>query len=89
LGLAPGGAVRGAAYRVAAADWALTYEYLQEREQPTETYFEAWAKVRLDDGTRASALVYLSDRQHDQWAGRLSLEDQAQLIAGAKGLSVI
>lgn len=87
LGLAPGGSVRGAAYRVAAADWAQTYEYLQEREQPTETYFEAWAKVRLDDGTKASALVYLSDRQHDQWAGRLSLEDQARLIAGAKGLS--
>jgi cation transport protein ChaC len=87
LGLAPGGAVRGAAFRVAAADWAETYAYLQEREQPTETYFEAWAKVRLDDGTKASALVYLSDRQHAQWAGRLSLEQQAQLIAGAKGLS--
>ena len=87
LGLAPGGAVRGAAFRVAASDWAETYAYLQEREQPTETYFEAWAKVRLDDGAKAPALVYLSDRQHAQWAGHLSLEQQAQLIAGAKGLS--
>jgi cation transport protein ChaC len=87
LGLAPGGAVRGAAFRVVAADWPETYAYLQEREQPTETYFEAWAKVRLDDGTKAPALVYLSDRQHAQWAGHLSLEQQAQLIAGAKGLS--
>ena len=87
LGLAPGGAVRGAAFRVAAADWTQTYAYLQEREQPTETYFEAWAKVRLDDGAKAPALVYLSDRQHAQWAGHLSLEQQAQLIAGAKGLS--
>lgn len=87
LGLAPGGAVRGAAFRVAAADWAETYAYLQEREQPTETYFEAWAKVRFEGGVTQPALVYLSDRQHAQWAGRLSLEEQARLIAGARGLS--
>src|SRR5580704_8499493 len=37
LGLAPGGAVRGAAYRVAGGDWDRVYGYLREREQPTET----------------------------------------------------
>src|SRR5277367_5843750 len=50
LGLAPGGSVRGAAYRVAAADWPGVYAYLREREQPTETYFEAWTPLRLEEG---------------------------------------
>jgi cation transport protein ChaC len=87
LGLAPGGAVRGAAYRVSDAQWAQTYAYLREREQPTETYVEARVTARLADGRRIGALTFLSDTSHPQWAGVLSLEAQANLIAGAKGLS--
>ncbi|WP_374534667.1 gamma-glutamylcyclotransferase [Phenylobacterium sp.] len=87
LGLAPGGAVRGAAYRVAEADWDEAYAYLREREQPTETYIEARAAIRLADGRRIETLVFLSDVRHPQWAGALSPERQADLIAGATGLS--
>ena len=87
LGLAPGAGVRGVAYRVADADWPRVYAYLLEREQPTETYVEATVEVALDTGERVSALVFLSDPAHPQWAGRLSLERQAELIAGARGLS--
>ena len=87
LGLAPGGSVRGFAYRVAAADWPEVYAYLREREQPTETYFEAEAEVRLGDGRRVPALIFLSDFAHQQWAGNLTLEEQAMMIAGASGLS--
>ena len=87
LGLAPGGSTVGAAYRVAAADWPQVYAYLREREQPTETYVEAWREVRLPVGERAQALVFLSDKSHPQWAGDLSLERQAELIQGAVGLS--
>lgn len=87
LGLAPGGATRGAAYRVDEADWAQTYAYLLEREQPTETYIEARRHVRLEDGRRVEAVTFLSDVNHPQWAGALSLERQAQLIRGATGLS--
>ncbi len=87
LGLAPGGATRGAAYRVDEADWAQTYAYLLEREQPTETYIEARRHVRLEDGRRVEAVTFLSDVNHPQWAGALSLERQAQLIRGAMGLS--
>src|ERR1700755_2600912 len=50
LGLASGGSVVGAAYRVAEAAWAETYAYLKDREQPTETYIEARVAARLDDG---------------------------------------
>lgn len=87
LGLAPGGAVRGAAYRVAEDAWDAVYAYLREREQPTETYVESAAFVRLADGRRVETLVFLSDTGHPQWAGALSLERQAELIAGATGLS--
>ncbi len=87
LGLTPGGSVRGVAYRVAPADWPGVYSYLCEREQPTETYRETTATVVLDDGRHMDALTFLSDPDHPQWAGELDLTAQAQLIAGACGLS--
>lgn len=79
--------MRGAAYRVSEDLWPEVYAYLREREQPTETYVEASAFVRLADGRRIQTLVFLSDIHHPQWAGALSLERQAELIAGATGLS--
>ena len=87
LGLAPGGSVVGAAYQVAARDWPDAYAYLVEREQPTETYVEAWVEPRLEDGETIRALSFLSDRTHPQWAGVMSLGEQAVRIAGASGLS--
>jgi cation transport protein ChaC len=87
LGLAPGGSVRGSAYRVERAAWPEVYAYLREREQPTETYFESRAPVRLDDARNVDALIFLSDQNHPQWAGDLTLEQQADLIAGSTGLS--
>ena len=63
------------------------YDYLLEREQPTETYVEAEIGLRLEDRRRVDALSFLSDRAHPQWAGNLSLDQQADLIAGAEGLS--
>jgi len=87
LGLAPGGATRGMAYRIAEPDWPAVHAYLMEREQPTETYVEARRHVRLADGRRVECLVFLSDVRHPQWAGALSLARQAELIAGASGLS--
>ncbi|MCR5874653.1 gamma-glutamylcyclotransferase [Phenylobacterium sp. J426] len=87
LGLAPGGATRGVAYQVGRGDWPEVYAYLKEREQPTETYIEAWRAVRLADGRRVEALTFLSDVHHPQWAGALSVERQAELISGARGLS--
>ena len=87
LGLAPGGSVRGVAFRIAAADWPAVYAYLREREQPTETYVESMARARLADGRRVDAMVFVSDMRHPQWAGDLDLDSQARLIAGSEGLS--
>ena len=87
LGLAPGGAVRGAAFRVTEAQWPEVYAYLLEREQPTETYIETQVFVRLADGRRVPTLAFLSDTGHPQWAGALGMKEQARLIAGSAGLS--
>ena len=87
LGLLPGPGVQGAAYRVGEADWAKTHAYLLDREQPSETYVEARVPVTLDDGRTVEALSFLSDEAHPQWAGALPMERQAELIAGAHGLS--
>jgi len=75
------------AYEVSGALWPEVYAYLKEREQPTETYIEQRVRVRLEDGRRVDALTFLSDRSHPQWAGNLTLDAQAELIAGATGLS--
>ena len=87
LGLAPGGSVRGIAFRISPDDWPGVQAYLLEREQPTETYIESWSEVRLADRRRVKALVFISDMNHPQWAGRLDLDSQARLIAGSEGLS--
>ncbi len=87
LGLAPGGSTRGIAYRIADAEWENVRDYLKEREQPTETYVESRAPVRLRDGRAANALLYISDRSHAQWAGALTLDEQAGFIAEATGIS--
>ena len=87
LGLSAGGCTRGTAYRVDDAIWPQVYAYLLEREQPTETYVEAHVPVVLAQGGRVTATAFLSDRDHPQWAGDLGVERQAELIAGASGLS--
>ena len=87
LGLAPGGSTRGVAYRIAAEAWPDVHAYLLEREQPTETYIEGRRAVRLAGGRIVDCTVFLSDVRHPQWAGPLTLERQAELIAGARGVS--
>src|SRR5689334_862891 len=78
LGLDIGGACRGIAYRVARARRAETIAYLRAREQVTMVYREAWRDVIVagDPERRVRALVYMVDRGHPQYAGRLDLERQ-------------
>jgi cation transport protein ChaC len=86
LGLDRGGACRGIAYRVAATRREATISYLRAREQVTKVYLETVRRVTLPNG-QANALVYLVDRGHPQYAGRLDLERQLQLVRQAHGLS--
>src|SRR3982074_3959934 len=47
LGLDRGGACRGIAYRVAAAERDATISYLREREQATSVYLETLRRITL------------------------------------------
>jgi cation transport protein ChaC len=89
LGLDEGGACRGVTFRVAQANADATLTYLREREQVTDVYVEAMKPVSLLDGSgrELEALCYIVDRGHPQYAGRLSLERQAELVRSASGLS--
>jgi glutathione-specific gamma-glutamylcyclotransferase len=89
LGLDRGGACRGVAYRVETGAEDATIAYLREREQVTDVYVEAYRPVRLLDGSErmVNALTYLVDRNHVQYAGVLSLEEQLRMVSGGRGQS--
>ena len=87
LGLDRGGACKGMAFRVADGAEDETVAYLRAREQVTDVYVEAVRPIRLLDGTDRvlKALTYLVDRNHAQYAGDLSLEEQLRMVRGGKG----
>jgi cation transport protein ChaC len=89
LGLDHGGACRGVAYRVNAKLQDQTIEYLRSREQTTMVYHETHRSVWLDGSPqrRVSALCYVVDRGHKQYAGRLSLDEQLHLVRQGHGRS--
>jgi len=89
LGLDRGGACRGVAFRVAAKRRGDTVDYLRSREQTTNVYREVMRSVWLEDEARqrVSALAYVVDRGHVQYAGRLSLADQFRHVQQGHGRS--
>jgi glutathione-specific gamma-glutamylcyclotransferase len=89
LGLDRGGACRGIAFRVPARRRDETIEYLRSREQTTHVYREVTRSVWLGNEARqrVSALAYVVDRGHIQYAGRLSLSEQLRLIRQGHGRS--
>ena len=88
MGLDRGGGCRGVAYRIAAARWPQTLSYLREREQVTMVYKETVRRIRiLDDGRPVSALTFVVDRGHRQYAGKLSREDLLRHVQQGDGKS--
>jgi glutathione-specific gamma-glutamylcyclotransferase len=89
LGLDRGGACRGIAFRVAAGLRDSTIAYLRSREQTTHVYREVMRSVWLDDDARrrVSALTYVVDRGHVQYAGRLALKEQLRIVQQGHGRS--
>src|SRR5215467_11244276 len=89
LGLDRGGACRGIAFRVAAPLRDTTIAYLRSREQTTHVYREVTRSVWLDDDARkrVSALTFVVDRGHVQYAGRLPLKDQLRIVQQGHGRS--
>jgi cation transport protein ChaC len=87
FGLVRGGSCRGMVFEVADSDWSAVRGYLQKREQVTAVYRDVMRPVRLADGRRVSALAFIVDEQHDQFAGSLTLEQQLAMVRAGVGLS--
>ena len=87
MGLDRGGACRGVAFKVEPSRWPATVDYLRAREQVTMVYLERSVNVTLltQPARPVTALTYVVDRAHEQYAGKLSLEDQLTFIRQGHG----
>ena len=87
LGLDLGGQCVGIAYHVAVAAWPATLAYLREREQGSHAYREVHRRVRLigQPEREVTALAYVIDRSHPQYAGNLTREEQLALVRQGHG----
>lgn len=87
LGLDRGGSCLGLAFRVPGRTRGEVIDYLRARELVTNVYLERWLSVRLRDGRNISALGYVVDRTHRQYAGSLGVEEAINGVRGAVGKS--
>lgn len=87
LGLDRGGACRGVAYRVVAAEAETVIAYLRKREQVTMVYREVRLRCGLADGREVRALCYAVDRSHPQYAGTLEPAELVRLVRQGVGVS--
>ena len=87
LGLDRGGACEGMVFRVPAAGAPGVVAYLRKREQVTGVYREAVINASVKgSGEVVRALVYLAERCHPNYAGRLPVATQARLIRAGRGV---
>jgi cation transport protein ChaC len=84
LGLDRGGACRGIAYRVAARHVDEAMKYLWEREMVTRAYRCSAVTIHLATGA-VKARAFIVDRKHKPYAGKLSADELAQLVAQGHG----
>ncbi|CCV05085.1 ChaC family protein [Mesorhizobium metallidurans STM 2683] len=97
LGLDRGGSCIGLAFRVPGELRDEVIAYLRERELVTSVYLERMLSIRLDNGgtnggdtnggETVSAVAYVVDRTHEQYAGALDAADAATVVRGAVGQS--
>jgi cation transport protein ChaC len=86
LGLLPGGSCRGLAHRLPSDDYDAVRRYLLEREIHNDgVYRETVRPIHLADGRTVRALVYLADRRHRQFAGKLPHAKALALVRDARG----
>jgi glutathione-specific gamma-glutamylcyclotransferase len=77
---------RGVAFAIPAGQEAATIAALRERELISYAYLEKMIDVTLPDGRLVQALTYVINRDHEQYAGHMTLEEQAQVIAMRNGV---
>jgi cation transport protein ChaC len=87
LGLEPGGACEGVAYRVAGELAATTMQYLRERELITSVYIEMVVSIETRDGVRREAVTYVADTDHEQYVAGQDFDAMVETIASASGVA--
>jgi cation transport protein ChaC len=86
LGIVPGGGpIKGVAFRLA-NDHTLeeVLEALWIREMSSGVYHAPWLPLETEQGI-VHGVVYVANEAHQNFAGELSLEDNAWVMSGAKG----
>jgi cation transport protein ChaC len=80
FGLMPGGSCRGMAFEVDGEAWPDVHAYLSEREMDRGVYKEARRPLVLADGRVVTALTFVADTRHVQYAGKLDIAEQVRLV---------
>ncbi|MGE5088090.1 MAG: gamma-glutamylcyclotransferase [Candidatus Levyibacteriota bacterium] len=84
LGLDRGGSCRGVVYRLPAAKATEEFLLLWRREMVTGAYTPRWLGVDCG-GRQVTALGFVVRRDHPQYAGKLTIDTQAGVVARARG----
>jgi cation transport protein ChaC len=87
LGLDRGGSCRGVAYRLPARCARAELALLWRREMVVGSYKPRWLQIQQlhPAGHPLTALAFVVDRKHPQYAGRLAMARQAGVLATAQG----
>jgi len=85
FGLKHGGACHGVVFAIDPGHWQTIRDYLWAREMDDGVYRPARRQVVLANGERVEALAFVAIAGHRQYAGRLSLGEQAALVRSGRG----
>ena len=75
----------GLLFKIKAKNVGKVLGYLRKRELISDAYLEVIVDVRLNSGETVKAYTYLANRNHEQYAGFLTIDEQALIIKSAKG----
>jgi len=75
----------GLLFKIKAKNVEKVLSYLRKRELISDAYLEVIVDVKLNSGETVKAYTYLVNRNHEQYAGSLTIDDQALIIKSAKG----
>ncbi len=85
LGLCRGGSCWGMAFRVTTSRVRAVLDKLWQREMPRRVYMPRLVRLRVSRGRMVSALAFIADPKHPQFARELDLKSRAQLVAQGFG----
>ena len=85
LALDRGGSVRGHAFKIKAQIAPAELDILWKREMLSNSYYPKWIQCKLQTGENVKALCFVVRRGIPSYAGKLTEEQTASIIAKASG----